>query len=49
MEKDDFEEIDADTQNLLDRIAPAKGRIQEEGWDSRSQQQSALERGYPRS
>ena len=48
MKKEDFEEIDADTETILDRIAPAKGHIQEEGWDSWVQQQSLLERGYPR-
>ncbi|BEU88370.1 hypothetical protein TAMA11512_18340 [Selenomonas sp. TAMA-11512] len=45
MEKEDFEELDEDTQTILERIASAKGTAQEQERDSRLQQ-SAIEIGW---
>ena len=43
MNKADFDEMDPETQEILDRISPAPEKLQEEGWDSRAQQQMMLE------
>ena len=43
MNKEDFDEMDWETQEILDRLSPAPEKLQEEGWDSRAQQQMMLE------
>ena len=43
MNKADFDEMDPETQEILDRLSPAPEKPQEEGWDSRAQQQMMLE------
>ena len=43
MNKEDFDEMDWETQEILDRLAPAPEKLQEEGWNSRVQQQMMLE------
>ncbi|MGP1407002.1 hypothetical protein [Selenomonas sp.] len=44
MNKEDFEEMDLETQEILDKLSPAPEKLQEEGWDSRAQQQILLEK-----
>ena len=44
MNKADFDEMDLETQEILDRLSPAPEKLQEEGWDSRAQQQILLEK-----
>ena len=43
MNKEDFDEMDWETQEILDRLSPAPEKLQEEGWNSRVQQQMMLE------
>ena len=43
MNKADFDEMDPETQEILDRLSPAPEKLQEEGLDSRAQQQMMLE------
>ena len=43
MNKEDFDEMDWETQEILDRLSPAPEKLQEEGWNSRDQQQMMLE------
>lgn len=43
MNKEDFDEMDWETQEILDRLSPAPENLQEEGWNSRVQQQMMLE------
>ena len=43
MNKEDFDEMDWETQEILDRLSPAHEKLQEEGWNSRVQQQMMLE------
>ena len=40
---EDFDEMDWETQEILDRLSPAPEKLQEEGWNSRVQQQMMLE------
>ncbi len=44
MNKADFDEVDLETQEILDKLSPAPEKLQEEGWDSRAQQQILLEK-----
>ena len=44
MNKEDFDEMDFVTQEILDRLSPAPEKLKEEGWDSRAQQQMLLEK-----
>ena len=43
MNKEDFDEMDWETQEILDRLSPAPEKLQEEGWNRRVQQQMMLE------
>ena len=43
MNKEDVDEMDWETQEILDRLSPAPEKLQEEGWNSRVQQQMMLE------
>ena len=43
MNKEDFDEMDWETQEILDRLSPAPEKLQEEGWNSCVQQQMMLE------
>lgn len=44
MEREDFEEMDPETQQILEKISPAPPKMQEEGWSSQVQQQQLLEK-----